>query len=108
MALTPQIKTAIDGLDNIDRALVMLYIFGVDDMALAATIGSAFIDRFYPNVENPTNDQKALAILLQTRLHVKNTYVSYIAQAAANAAQAAAESEIPYGDIGELSQPPVL
>ena len=107
MALTPQIKSAIDSLDTVDKTLVMLYIFGVDDTNLAAVIGEAFIRKYYGWIADPSNDQMALAVLLETRLFVKKQYVEYTGHQAGRASQLAAtqaaENTVQYGNIGELN-----
>ena len=108
MALTPTIKNALNAMSTVDKALVVLYVCGVDNNALAAEIGDAFVHEFYPQHDPATltNDQLALAMLLQTRRFVRDVYSanrsSEASETARVAAAAVAAAAVPYGNIGEL------
>lgn len=108
MALTEQQKQVIDAMDLIDKALTVLYVFGVDDNELAVKIGEAFVQVSWPDLDPAalTNEQLALAFLLRTRRFVKSTYIAQqgaeASRAADQTAREAAQAEVTYADIGDL------
>lgn len=95
MALSQQVKDALDGMNHVDQALVILYIQGVDDNALAGTIGEQFIRAYYPDIDpgTATNTQKAKALLRQVGNHIKGVYVGTKATTAGVDAQDTARTD---------------
>ena len=69
-------------------------------------IADAFIGTYYPNVENPTNDQKAQAILLPTRRYILDILTAYESSAASEAARLASIDDVNANvDIGTGDDP---
>lgn len=109
MALSANVKTAVDGMDPIDRGLLVMYAFGVDDISLIAKLGARAIEARAAYLTSPTNEQMAIALLQDFRDYARNTYAEREAKSAARLAQIAARQaaldEVVFGDIGSLPEP---
>jgi len=86
MSLTQGIKDAIDGMNDIDQALVILYVLGSDNDQVAISLGTEIIEQRFPQVETPTNTQRAKAIKWECKTHLKEMYVPHKAKTASNTA----------------------
>ena len=113
MALTPQEKAVVDGMNNVDKALLLLYILGKDDSAIALDLGKAMVRAYYPAhaPDELSNEHLALAILKANYNYNRDIYLADLATIEAEAArlaalEAAAETMNPDNDIGDMPPPP--
>lgn len=92
----------------VQRALATLEAInnGALDQALLLRIADAFIGTYFANVENPTNEQKAQALLWATRNYIKDIVRAYESRAAADAARLASVADVDANvDIGSGDNP---
>ena len=113
MALTPQHKAVVDGMDNIDKSLLLLYILGKDDTGLAIGLGNAMVRAYYPehDPDELANEHLALAILKANYNYNRDIFLADLANIEAEAARLAAlesasETMNPDNDIGDMPLPP--
>ena len=93
MALTTPQKTTLAGMNTIDKALALMYILGVDKPTTVSLLGDACIKAAWANIVEPTNEQKALAILHTVKTQLQHVWVTQATQTAEEAARNVARDE---------------
>ena len=85
MALTQAHKDVVGGMNDIDKALLMLYIGGHDDSNKAVILGDALIAVYWPHLieeDAVTNELRARAIVKASDEFWVNHYDAYKANQA--------------------------
>lgn len=114
MALSQQVKNAVNAMSNSDRALLMAYTLGHDNPPLLANVADAFVRTYWQQYakNNLSNEQKALALLKSVDAYIRDVYKADKAQQDSETARLAAIAQAdtdttPGNPLDELPEPNV-